>query len=388
MSILYESRIALSSFRCSCAGGSDEILSKYLKRELKGSSLVKTMQLQSKKGGDHWFTIGYGTKRQWHEISIGVSNLREENTLDRVCYELGWIDKKDWDNTQISWRLDYIGDQKPLSVGMHIVVASREAKERMFSITDESSKFMWVPLRALFPGLPRGAVFVGWQRASSDAEKMNLEKVEEKYMFETFFPPVYRGYVRTLLHLPIAVENEITKRVDFRDAQVAGLEMLLLRSGAKTPDEMFHSMVVFRVHIGVSNCGQFLAFPFLPSRPMGPTYLKLERRNIEKSADIVPVESMTRDPNWYITFPVPSTNKCLRVNMATLSIFDPITRCFSIQRDMFPFSPSNLPVGVVNRCFTWRMKWAYAYYKPATSPSKSAEDVNSFVYISLLVPWH
>ena len=388
MTILYESRIALSSFSYRSASGSDEILSNYLKRQLKGSSLVKTLSLQSKKGGDHWFTIAYGTKRQRQEISLGVSNLREEDTLARICFELGWLNRKEWDNMRISWRLDYVGDQKPLSVGMHIVVASREDKKPMYSVTNGSANFAWVPLKAVFPDLPPEAEFVGWKRASSDAKKMNLEKVDEKYMFETFFPPVYRSYVRTLLHLPIAVGKQIVKTVDFRDAQVNALELLLLQSGTKTPDAMFHSMVIFRAEIGVSQCGQYLAFPLLPSRPMEPRFLKLKRNNIEEGADIVPVDSKTRDPNWYVAFPIPSSKDCLRVNMATLSIFDPITRCYSIQRDYFPFSPSNLPVGVINRCFTWRMKWAYAYYPILTLPSKAEEEVYSFVCVSLLVPWH
>lgn len=388
MTILYESRIALSSFSYRSASGTEEILSNYLKREAKGSSLAKTLTLQSKKGGDHWFTIGFGTKRQRQEIALGVSNLREEDTHDRICYELGWLNRKEWDNTQISWRLDYVGDQKPLSVGKHIVVASRKDKKPMYDVTDGSTDFAWVSLRAVFPDLPPGAMFVGWKKASSDAKKLNLEKSDEKYMFETFFPPVYRSYVRTLLHLPIAVGKKIVKTVDFRDAQVNALELLLLQSGAKTPDAMFHSMVIFRTEIGVSGCGQFLAFPLLPNRPMEPKFLRLYRDKIEEGADIVPVDSTKKVPNWYVAFPIPSSKDCLRINMATLSIYDPITRCYSIQRDCFPFSPSNLPVGVVNRCFTWRMKWAYAYYPIVTFPSKAEEEADSFVCITLLVPWY
>ena len=278
MTILYESRIALTSFRCRSASGRDEKLSNYLKRELKGSSLANTLTVQSKKSDDHWFTIGYGTKRQRQEIALGVSNLREEDAFDRICYELGWLNRKEWDSTQISWRLDYIGDQKPLSVGMHIVVASRKDEKPMYTVTDKSTDFAWVPLTAVFPDLPPEAVFVGWKKASSDAKKLKLEKVDEKYMFESFFPPVYRSYVRTLLHLPIAVGKQIVKTVDFRDAQVDGLELLLLKSGTKTPDAMFHAMVIFRVEIGVSVCGKFLAFPLLPSRPMQPKFLRLHRK--------------------------------------------------------------------------------------------------------------
>lgn len=207
-------------------------------------------------------------------------------------------------------------------------------------------------------------------------------------MFETFFPPVYRSYVRTLLHLPIAVGKKIVKTVDFRDAQVNALELLLLQSGAKTPDAMFHSMVIFRAEIGVSGCGQFLAFTLLPNTPMEPKFLRLYRDKIEEGADIVPVDSTRKVPNWYVAFPIPSSRDCLRINMATLSIYDPITRCYSIQRDYFPFSHSNLPVGVVNRCFTWRMKWAYAYYPIVTFPSKAEEEADSFVCITLLVPWY
>lgn len=388
MTILYESRIALSSFSCRSASGSDEILSNHLKRELKGSSLVKTLSLRSKKGGDHWFTIGYGTKRQWQEIALGVSNLRYEVTLDRICYELGWLNRKEWDKTQISWRLDYIGEQKPLSVGKHIVVASREDEKPKYAVADGSTDFAWVPLHAVFPNLPREAYFVGWKRASSDAKELNLEKVDKKYMFETFFPPVYRSYVRTLLHLPIAVGEQIVKKVDFRDAQVNALEWLLLRSGTKTPDAMFHAMVIFRVEIGASKCGRFLAFPLLPDRPMAPSFLKLRRNRIQRRASIVPVDSLTKVPNWYLAFPIPSSNDCLRVNMATLSIYDPITRCYGIQRDYFPFCPSNLPLDVINQCFTWRMKWAYAYYRIVTQTRKGEEEVDDYVSVSLLVPWH
>lgn len=388
MTIVYESRIALSSFRYKSSTDSDEILSNYLKRELKGSSLVKTLRLNSKKDGDHWFTIGYGTNRQWHEIEIGANNLREKVTLDRVRYELGWIDKKDWNDTQVSWRLDSFGDQKPLSVGMYIVVASREAKKPLFSVTDGSVKFVWVPLKALFPDLPPEAKFVGWKKASSDAKKLDLEKVDEKYMFETFFPAIYRNYVRTLLHLPIAVKTKIVKRVDFREAQVKALEPLLLRSGTKTPDAMFHSMIIFRVPIGVSQNGQHLAFPLLPKRPVRTQFLELKRSNIDEGADIVPVEGTTREPNWYLAFPIVSTKDCVRVNMATLSMFDPATRCFILQRDIFPFSPPNLPVGVVNRCFTWRMKWAYAFFRLLTVARKSKGDFYSSVYVSLLEPWY
>lgn len=99
MIIVYEFRIVLSSFRYKFSIDSDEILFNYFKRELKGSSLVKILRLNFKKDGDYWFIIGYGINRQWYEIEIGVNNLREKVILDRVRYELGWIDKKDWNDT-------------------------------------------------------------------------------------------------------------------------------------------------------------------------------------------------------------------------------------------------------------------------------------------------
>lgn len=319
MTVVYESRLALSDFcREFKSGKGVETLSDYLKCELKGSLLVKTLRLNSKKHGDIWFTLRYGSGRKCCEIPIGVQDLRKKDTLKRLSYELGWIDPNDWDSTQVSWRFDSLDDQIALSVGTHIVVASRKAQGRLFSVTDGSVDFTWVPLDALFPELPCGAKFVGWKKASKDAAKLKLEKVDEKYMFEKFFPSIYRDYVRTLLHLPIAVEDKIIKTVDFRKARAEAFEPLLLRSGTKTPDAMFHAMIVFRVPIGVSKNGRLLAFPRLPNRPARVRFLKLERSLITEGADIVPVENTIREPNWYVS----NFHWCLQAN-ASVSTWPP-----------------------------------------------------------------
>ena len=389
MSIVYESRLALSDFSREFKSGKGvETLSDYLKCELKGSLLVKTLRLNSKKNGDIWFTLRYGRDRKCCEIPIGVQDLTKKDILDRVSYELGWIDPKDWDSTQVSWRLDSLDDQQALSVGTQFVVASRKAQERLFSVTSGSVDFTWVPLDALFPDLPYEAKFVGWKKASKDATKLELEKVDEKYMFEKFFPSIYRDYVRTLLHLPIAVGDKIIKTVDFRRAQAEAFEPLLLQSGTKTPDAMFHAMIVFRVPIGVSKNGRLLAFPRLPNRPARVRFLKLKKSRITEGADIVPVENTIKEPNWYVSFPVVPKGECIRLNMATLDVFDPVVRCHFLQKYIFPFSPSNLPISAINKCFTWRMKWAYTFSKPFTVAKKSEGDFDSSVFVSLLQPWY
>lgn len=98
MIIVYEFCIVLLSFCYKFLIDSDEILFNYFKCELKGLLLVKILRLNFKKDGDYWFIIGYGINWQWYEIEIGANNLREKVILDRVCYELGWIDKKDWND--------------------------------------------------------------------------------------------------------------------------------------------------------------------------------------------------------------------------------------------------------------------------------------------------
>lgn len=389
MTIVYESRISLSSFWCKlyCSGGV-KTLSDYLKGELKGSTALTTLKLEPKKDIIDWFILRYGTGRQRKEIPVGFDSLIEKETLERVSFELGWIDSKEWDGGQVSWRLDSFQDRKPLSVCSHVVVASRTAETPRFSVTNGTAEFTWVPLHALFSDLHPDARFVGWKKASADAKRLELEKVDEAHMFETLFPPVYRDHVRTLLHLPIAVGKKIVKTVDFRNAQPKALEPLLLRSDTESPDTLFYAMVTFRAEIGVSNDGRLLAFPRLPYRRVLTQFVELKRRNISEGADVVPVDTVERQPNWYASFPIVNTSNYYRLNMATLDIFDSFECSNFIQQYIFPHSPSNLPISVVKKFFTWRMKWAYTFCELVTIPLKSRKDFKSKVYISLLKPWY
>lgn len=390
MPVVYESRLSLSSFWCKeYCGGGVQTLSTYLKSKLKGSSGVATLKLQPNKDGVHWFTLRYGTDRQRQESRVGIDSLVQKDiTLDRVSYELGWTDRNEWDASQVTWRLDSFEDRKPLSVCSLVVVASRTAKTPRFSVTNGKNKYTWVPLHALFPDLPHNAKFVGWQRASALAKQLKLEKVDEAYMFEKLFPSIYGDYVRTLLHLPIAVGKDIVKTVDFRDAQPKAFEALLDKSGINSPDAMFRDMVTSRVPIGVSENGRLLAFPRLPSRPAVIEFMEIKRCKIQEGADIVPVETAVKQPNWYASFPIVNTSECLRVNIATLDILDPFILSNFVQRNIFPHSSRFLPTGVVNKFFTWRMKWTYAFLKLLTIPRKSSGDFESKVCISLLEPWN
>lgn len=389
MAVVYESRLSLSSFWCtSHVGGGVETLASYLKRKLTGSLAVSTLKLEPRKNSGSWFIIRYGKGRQRQEVPVGVDSLVEKDTLNRVSFELGWIDPNDWDDSQIKWRLDTFEERKPVAVRTYVVVASRTAQKPLFSVTDDTANFTWVPLHALFPDLPPEAKFVGWKKAAADAKKLQLEKVDEAYMFERLFPPVYREYVRTLLHLPIAVGEKIVQTVDFRDAEPKAFEPLLLRSGTCNPDELFHGMVTFRVQIGVSLNGQLLALSRLPNRPVVTQFIELKRSKIKEGADIVPVETVISQPNWYASFPIVNTRECVRVNMATLDILDPIIRSNFVQRLIFPHSPINLPMSFINKIFTWRMKGVYTFANLFTVATKSKGGSKGQVYISLLKPWY
>ena len=391
MAVVYESRLSLSEFWCNLQGGGEiETLSGYLKRHVSGTLALSTLKLEPSKRdrSTNWFVIRYGKGRQRRDIPIGVDSLVNGETLDRIAFDLGWIDSNEWDGGQVSWRLDSFEDRPPVSVCGYIVVACRKAPRHRFSVTDGTSPFTWIPLAALFPDLPANARFVGWKRAVIETERLQLQKVDEAYMFEKLFPPIYRNYVRTLLHLPIAVGKEIVKTVDFRQAEPKAFGPLLLRSGTYSPDTMFFAMVTFRVEIGVSPNGKVLALPRLPSRKVSTEFIELKRHEIMEGADIMPVSTVRHQPNWYAAFPIINSGNYFRVNMATLDHLDPFKRSDFVQRHFFPHSPNNLPISVVNKIFTWRMKWAYTFPKLLAVSYKSKGDSKSIVYISLLKPWY
>ena len=349
---------------------------------------LATLKLEPKRDRGKWFVIRYGKGKQRREIPVGVDSLVERVTLDRVSFELGWIDPTEWDDNQVSWRLDTYEERKPVSVCGYIVVASRKAPKRRFSVTDENQNFTWVPLQALFPDLPAEARFVGWTRAANEANHLELENVDDACMFEKLFPLVYRDYVRILLHLPIAVKGKIFKTVDLRDARPEAFGPLLRRSDTYNPDTMFYAMVTFRVEIGVSSNGKLLAFPRLPRRQSLSEFIELHRHDIAEGTDIVPVETLEYLPNWYALFPIVNSKDYFQVNLATLSYLDPFVRSNFVQRKIFPHSPRNFPTGFINKFYTWRMKWTYTFDKPLAIPKNSKGDRQSYVLISLLRPWY
>lgn len=390
MSVTYESRIPLSDIWCKLQGGGGvENIHQYLIRYIRGANALALLKLEPKRDKRNWFVIRYGKGRQRQEIPVGRESLVEcDVTFKRIAFDLGWIDSNEWDDNQVTWRLDTRDERKPLSVSAFLVVASRKAPYHQFEITEGSTNYTWVPLQAMFPDLPRNAFFVGWKRAEIEAKRLELEKTDEKFMFEKFFPSVYRNYVRCLLHLPIAVGGKIVKTVDFRDADAKAFLPLLDHSKCSSPDAMFYAMVTFRVKIRVSEDGRLLAIPHLPNRPGNTNFIKLCASDLEKGADIVPVETSVRRPNCCVQFPLVNTKDCVVVNMATLSHLDLFHFSIYVQQHIFPHCPLNLTENVITKNFTWRMHWEYALHKPLPIPYKSRRDTRSYVYISLLKPWY
>lgn len=149
---------------------------------------------------------------------------------------------------------------------MYIVVVFREVKKFLFFVMDGLVKFVWVFLKVLFLDLFFEVKFVGWKKVLFDVKKLDLEKVDEKYMFEIFFFVIYWNYVRILLYFFIVVKIKIVKRVDFCEVQVKVLEFLFFWLGMKILDVMFYFMIIFCVFIGVLQNGQFLVFLLLLKR--------------------------------------------------------------------------------------------------------------------------
>lgn len=87
----------------------------------------------------------------------------------------------------------------------------------MYDVMDGLIDFVWVFLRVVFFDFFFGVMFVGWKKVLFDVKKLNLEKSDEKYMFEIFFFFVYCSYVRILLYFLIVVGKKIVKIVDFCD---------------------------------------------------------------------------------------------------------------------------------------------------------------------------
>lgn len=389
MSVTYESRIPLSQFWCKLTGaGGIETLQKYLSCHVRGVTALGTLRLDPSKNKRHWFVIRHGKGGQRREIPCGIDSLVYKDTIERIAFDLGWITSSEWDDSQVSWRLATFEGRKALSISAYVVVASRTAPCRRFDITKGSTNYTWVPLHALFPDLPNNALFVGWKMAAIRAAKLHLEKVDEKYMFELFFPPAYRDYVRTLLHLPIATDGKITQTVDFRDADPKAFKPLLAHSEAYSPDDMFYAMVTFRVQLTVSEDGKLLGFPHLPARNSNTDLIKVAQDDIALGADIVPIQSEVKRPNWYIAFPIVGTRDQFVLNMATLSHLDRFHCSMYIQGQIFPHSPRNFPEKVITSNFGWRMRWAYTFSKPLALPYKSRQGRENCVYISLLKPWY
>lgn len=388
MSITYESRIPLSQFWCKLTGGGGlETLYDYLSRNVRGLTALETLKLEACKNKRYWFEIRHGKGGKRQEIPCGVDSLVRENDIERIAFDLGWISSSEWDDSQVSWRLDTYDGRKALSIFAFVVVASRTAPRRRFDITKDSTSYTWVPLHALFPDLPKNASFVGWKRTVIEAAKLQLEKVDEKYMFERFFPSIYRDYVRALLHLPIATDKRIKQTVDFRDADPKALEPLLAHSQAYSPDDVFYAMVTFRVRMMVSEDGKLLAFPHLPARPAGTIFINVSQSDVAVGANILSVKPDIDGPNWCVAFPIVGTIDNFALNLATLSHMDRFHCSNYIQENIFPHSPRNLTEKVITSNFSWRMRWAYTFAKPLTICYRTKSRLRDHAYISLLKPW-
>ena len=389
MSITYESRIPLSQFWCKVTGGGGlETLYDYLSRNVRGLIALETLKLEACKSKRYWFKIRHGKSGKRQEIPCGVDSLVRKNDLERIAFDLGWISSSEWDDSQVSWRLDTYDGRKALSIFAFVIVASRTASRRRFNITKDSTSYTWVPLHALFPDLPKDALFVGWKMTEIAAAKLQLEKVDEKYMFERLFPSIYRDYVRALLHLPIATGKRITQTVDFRDADPKALEPLLAHSHAYSPDDLFYAMVTFRVQVMVSEDGKLLAFPHLPARPAGTIFINVCQSDVAVGANILSMKPDIDGPNWCVAFPIVGTRDNFVLNLATLSHMDRFHCSNYIQENIFPHSPRNLTERVITSNFSWRMRWAYTFAKPLTIPYTTKARRRDHAYISLLKPWY
>lgn len=391
MSMTYESRILLSEFWAkNYLGGGVTTVELYLSSSLKGTgrSAMNTLRLETTENKRNWFVIRFKKDGRRVEMPIGKDDFVDPKTLDRLAFDLGWVDSKEWDDNQVSWRLDTTEERKPLSIYAFVVVASRTTVCNLFDATQDGTDYTWVPLNALFSDLPNGATFVGWKKAAKEAAKLQLEKVDKKYMFEKLFPPLYRDYIRTLLHLPIAVNGKIVKTVDFRNADPRAFRALLDHSEAFNPDDMFYAMVAFRVKIGVSKKGTLLAFPHLPARSASTNFIRLTRSDIPQGADVVPVETSTPRPHWHAQFPIVNTQDCVVLDMSTLSFWSSFHVAYYLRQNIFPRSSHSVLDDVIIAVFSWRMKWAYTFNKPLPLPFKSKRDTHSRVYISLLKPWY
>ena len=162
MSITYESRIPLSQFWCKLTGGGGlETLYDYLSRNVRGLTALETLKLEACKNKRYWFEIRHGKGGKRQEIPCGVDSLVRKNDIERIAFDLGWISSSEWDDSQVSWRLDTYDGRKALSIFAFVVVASRTAPRCRFDITKDSTSYTWVPLHALFPDLPKNASFVG-----------------------------------------------------------------------------------------------------------------------------------------------------------------------------------------------------------------------------------
>ena len=389
MDVTYESRIPLCLFWYENAKGKrNQTIDVYLKNHVHRFGFTNTVTgitLEDNKDKRHWFRLYQNRRDCQFDIPIGPDLFVKETTRERIAYDLGWKSWNEWDYAQVSFSIGTVNRKPVRSIGALIIIASRTSPRLSYDLSKKDTEFTWVPFHALFPSLKENASFVGWKKAVSESKRLRLEANDENAMFERFFCPIYRSYIRTLLHLPIAVGGKIVQTVDFRNANPKAFRSLLDRSEISNADDLFHAMVTFRVEIGVSRDGRLLAIPHLPAPKLLPTKIVLERQHVPYGVDIVPIDN-NRGLNWDVHLPIVGSKECYIMDMSTLSFLNPIDSTIFLQTYIFPLLSMSFTENVIKKTFSWRMRWRYTFDKPLTVSCKSVHDQQSRLYVSLVSP--
>ena len=387
MGVTYKSRIPLCLFWYENTKGKRiQTIDAYLKNHVFRfgfTNTVTSITLEDSKDEQHWFRLYQDRRDCQFDIPIGPDLFVKQTTRERIAYDLGWRSWDEWNYAQVSFRSGITYGKPARSIDALIIIASRTSPRLSYDLSKKSTEFTWVPLHALFPSLKENASFVGWKKAVSESKKLRLEAIDDKFMFERFFCPVYRSYIRTFLHLPIAVDGKIVQTVDFRDANPKPFEPLLDRSEISNADDLFHAMVTFRVEIGVSRNGYLLAILHLPAPKLLPRKIVLERQHVPYGVDIVPIDN-DRRVNWDVHLPIVGSKEFYIMDMSTLSFLDSIDRTLFLQMYIFPLLPGPFTENVIKYVFSWRMRWRYTFDKPLTVSCKSVHDQQSRLYVSLV----
>ena len=96
-----------------------------------------------------------------------------------------------------------------------------------------------------FSGSFEECSFCGLEEDRGRSRQAAVGKGGWKIRVWTFFPSIYRHYVRALLHLPIATDKRITQTVDFRDADPKALEPLSAHFRPTVPTMSFMQWLNF-----------------------------------------------------------------------------------------------------------------------------------------------